>query len=521
MHKQQTQGQSIGTMSRSMLIVMVFTMVGKATGFLRDMLFASRFGAGAAKSAYATADALPCLILSIIITALSTTLIPVYSLQRKEGVEKANRFINNLFTIGIVVSVVVLLLTSAFLEPLANFIMRESDDMETRRLTLELARVMMPMGIFVFLSRISNAYLQANFNFTTPAVSQLVLNIVLVGSILLSRGVNLMYVAVGTVVGWALQFLIQAPALRKAGLSYRPTFSLREPGIREVAILSLPILLSGTFDQLYLFVDKMVAYRGDIGDPGKLDYAYNISTMVSAVLLTTIATILYPNLVRNTDNKRRFAHHFSFGINLIQMIALPAMAALILLCVPVTRIVYERGKFGSEDTLIIATLLASYAAGILGIGLREICNRCFYAFKDTITPMLIGVGVVVVNIGLDYALHPILGPAGIALANAISVTCSGLLLLFLAHRKKGVVDIRRILRCLWKTLLATGGMAAVLLGLYRVFSLGTATGMMLFAGLLISVVIALVVYVGVLLLLKTEELTQALAMAKGKLQKKA
>lgn len=515
---QNEREQGIGTMSRSMLIVMIFTMVGKLAGFFRETVFANYFGAGVIKSAFVTAQDVPCIILSIIVTGFCTTMVPAYATQLKQGPEKANRFVSNLFTIGMVVSIVVLTLTMIFVEPLTNLAMLETDDMEARQLVIQMARIMMPMGIFVFLSRMISAYLQANFNFTVPAISQLFLNIVIIAAIMLSGGGdNITFVAVGVVLGWALQFLVQVPAARRAGLAYRPTFDFKESGFQDVLVLMIPVLIASTFDQLYMWMDRMVAFRGDIGDPGKLDYANRLTTMVSSVLLTTVATVLYPNLVKSVSNRDRFADNLSFGINLNVLIAVPAAVAMIMLSIPITRIVYERGQFSAESTLQTAPLIASYAAGILGMGLRELCNRCFYAYKKPIIPTVVGIGVVLVNIGLNYLLHSIMGVTGIALATAISLTGSGLILLFLAHKQLHVVDWKRILRCLMKTVLATAGMAAVLLALYQVFGMATRAGRSLWLGMGISVIVGVAVYLLILWLCKTEELGMVVRAIKKKL----
>ncbi|MDL2317651.1 murein biosynthesis integral membrane protein MurJ [Eubacteriales bacterium OttesenSCG-928-A19] len=516
-----TREQSVSTMSKSMLIVMIFTMVSKVTGFLRETVLASQYGRTMVTDAFKTAQDLPCIFLSIIVTALSATLIPAYSGQLKESREKANRFINNLFTIGMIFSVIVLIITGLFMDQLVGFVTREAEDPAVRQLTIQLAQMMLPMGIFVFLARITSAYLQANFRFTIPALSQLFLNLTVIGSIMVSRGTNITYVAIGTVLGWALTFVVQLPSLRRTGLAYRPVIDMKDPGIREVLTLMIPVLVSSTFDQLYIIFDRMVAYRGAVGDPSALDYANRVSTMVSAVLLTTVATVLYPNLVRHVDNRDKFADNLSFGINLNLLIALPATAAMILLRVPITRIVYERGMFTAEDTLLTSTLLACYCAGIFGVGMRELCNRCFYAYKDTVIPTIVGVGVVLLNLGLNYLLHAMIGVAGIAAATAISSLASGFVLLFLLYRKHHVLEGKRILRCLWKTALATALMIAVLVLLSSLLNLNALAGMSLLLMLGITCVIGVLVYFVVLKLLRLEELSMLMGAIGRRFRRKA
>lgn len=510
--------RDVKTMSKSMLIVMVFTMVSKITGYLREILLASQYGRTMYADAYTYAQDLPCIVLSVIVAAVSATLIPVFSSRLKEGQEKANRFICNLLTIGTLLSVAVVLLTLLFLDEFATLYIPDAEE-EVRALVIRLARIMMPMGLFVFLARISSAYLQANFRFTVPALSACCLNFVVIAAIVVSRGENITYVALGTLLGWMLQFAVQIPSMRRTNLRYRPVLDFREPGLREVLVLMLPVLVSSAFDQVYLFFDRSIV-SGVVGEVTALSYGNRISTMVSSVLLTTIATILYPNLVKHVDEPNKLRDDLSFGVNLNLLIAIPAMVALVMLCQPITQLVYQRGKFGAEDTLVTAGTLACYSCGILGVGLRELCNRCLYAFKDTKVPTIVGVIAVLMNIVLNYALYPLLGVSGVSLATAISSLTSGSILLVILHRRRKVVDGPRVLRCLWKTLAGSAVMALVLFALSQALDIAGQEGGRFYLSMAILFVSGVGAYVAVLALLKTEELRMALRMVTSRFRRR-
>ena len=172
MLKENEANESVKSLSKSMLVVMVFTMVAKVTGFLRETVLASRFGVSAVTDSYKTAFDIPCIFLSVIVTALSATLIPSYSSQLQKGRDRADRFIRNLFTIGLALSAVVLGLTLMMMETLVCKFFLPGASAEVQQLTIRLATIMLPMGFFTFLARMSTAYLQANFHFAVPAVSQ-------------------------------------------------------------------------------------------------------------------------------------------------------------------------------------------------------------------------------------------------------------------------------------------------------------------------------------------------------------
>jgi putative peptidoglycan lipid II flippase len=209
----------------------------------------------------------------------------------------------------------------------------------------------------------------------------------------------------------------------------------------------------------------------------------------------------------------------SFGININLLIAIPASAALILLAQPVTRLVYERGNFTSESTLLTAGTLACYSAGILGVGIRDICNRCFYAYKSKKIPFLMGTAALLCNVALNYLLYPIYGPSGIAASMAISSLLNGFGLLFLLHWNKKVIDWKKITACFWKVAVATAAMSAGLQLILNLLRIQAQTGKM-FGLLMISMIAAGVgVYLLFLWLLRVEELHAVVGYFKKKLRR--
>lgn len=518
MEEKHSHHQAMGDISRSVLVVMALTMVGKVAGFVREMALARTFGAAQLTDVIKTASELPTFFLGTISIALAAALIPAYAARRKAGKAHADRFINNLLTFAVLFAVPALLVTVLLYEPLVKSFLLVHTDQETQRLAIHLGKLMMPMAVFALLARISSAYLQANFNFTIPAVSQIFFNLVVIAAILLSSKVDATYVAIGTVIGWAAQFAVHLPKMRKLGLAYRPILDAKEPGLRQTLILMAPVLVSSAFDQVYMSFDRSIASQV-AGDISMLDYANRLSMMVSAILVTTIATVFYPSLVRDVDDRGAMSGSLSFGINLNLLIALPASAALVLLCTPITRLVYERGGFTPENTAATAPLLACYAAGIFGVGLRELCNRCFYAFGDVRAPTVVGVLVVAMKIALNYLLYPVLDAAGLAAATTISSLTSGFILLLLLHRRRRVIDGNRIGRCLWKALAATAAMCATLLALSGALSLPSLGGMAFYAAMAGTIVAGIGVYGLVLLLLGTEELRMAVSMIRNRLKR--
>ncbi len=87
---------------------------------------------------------------------------------------------------------------------------------------------------------------------------------------------------------------------------------------------------------------------------------------------------------------------------------------------PIVRVLYERGAFTHEDTLVVSEVLAIFGIGLPAFVLIKAFTPGFFAREDTRTPMLFAAISVAVNVGLALTLFPSMGAPGIAVASAVS-----------------------------------------------------------------------------------------------------
>ncbi|HBQ85681.1 MAG TPA: murein biosynthesis integral membrane protein MurJ, partial [Syntrophomonas sp.] len=140
---------------------------------------------------------------------------------------------------------------------------------------------------------------------------------------------------------------------------------------------------------------------------------------------------------------------------------IPMAVGLIILRVPIVRFVYERGAFTAEATELTALVLLFGSIGLIGVGMREIVARAFYALKDTITPMINGIIAMIVNVALLFIFVGWLnwGVAGMAFASSCSFIFAGVLLTILLRRKIGSIGLRGVLDSLWRSCASAAMMA--------------------------------------------------------------
>ncbi len=132
---------------------------------------------------------------------------------------------------------------------------------------------------------------------------------------------------------------------------------------------------------------------------------------------------------------------------------------------PLVQLIFQRGAFTETSTEMVAWALAFFALGLPAHAVVEVVVRAFYALHDTKTPVMIGIGAMVLNVILSLtfiAVFETLGwmpHGGLALSNSLATTVEMAVLLGIIRRQLGGLEGRRMLASL-----ARIGLAALLMG---------------------------------------------------------
>ena len=121
------------------------------------------------------------------------------------------------------------------------------------------------------------------------------------------------------------------------------------------------------------------------------------------------------------------------------------MVGLIALAGPIVALIFERGSFEPSDTAATAAALAFYAPGLVGYSAVRITVPCFYALGNSLTPTLVSVGSVGLNIILNVVLVRVMGFRGLALGTSIAALANAGVLIFLLRRRLEGLDIDRLM----------------------------------------------------------------------------
>lgn len=499
--------------------LMIVTMLSKVLGFGRELVLTYFYGATDISDVYITSSSIPIILFASIGTAIATTFIPLfYEIDKKNGRDKSLKFTNNILNIVIVIGLILSILGYIFAEQLVKLFAINFSGAKLN-LAIDFTRVMIFGVIFIALSNMMTGWLQIIGKFTIPGMIGFPFNICIIIGIVISSKGNINTMAIGTLIGIASQFLFQLPFAIKSGYKYKPYINLKDEYIRKMIALILPVFIGVGVNQINAIVDKSLASTLGDGAITVLNSANRLNGFVLGLFITTIATIIYPNLSKlsNEDNKENFVEVIVQSINAVVLLIIPISVGAIILAEPVVRIVFERGAFNSEATSMTAIALACYSIGMLSFGLREILNKVFYSIQDTKTPMINGALSMGMNIVFNIILVKFLGHVGLALATSISALICIILLFNSLKKKIGYFGQDKIIKTTLKSLIASIVMGVVTHFIYNILANILGTGFIKEALVLFgSVAIGALVYGVLVILLKIQEVSVITNMIKKK-----
>ena len=219
-----------------------------------------------------------------------------------------------------------------------------------------------------------------------------------------------------------IQLLLPVPWLRGLDGRLQLVLDWRDPAVRRIFALMLPVTLTLGLINVSAVVDTLIASRLVDPDlaPAAINSAFRLYMLPQGMFSVAVATVLFPALARLAarNDLAGFRATVSTGLRQIGFLLIPASVVSAVLAEPIVRLVYERGAFTESDTTIVAQCLAAFSLGLVFNGWMLMLTRGFYGLQSNWLPTLIAVGTVVLNAILDVAFYPV-GVWGIPLATSL------------------------------------------------------------------------------------------------------
>jgi len=476
---------------KSVWTIIIFGIVSKILGFIKEILIASKIGCCFRTDAYFIAFTGATLLAEILGEGISTSMVPVLlKIETKEGKEKKIGYVNNLLHIIMLTSLILMIL-GWFLSPIIIRIMAKGFRGEEFHLAVKLMRVGLPIISLIMIRSVFVAYLQSNHGFKAGAKSWVYYNIVYIIYLVLFNQYGTYGLMVAGILASLSQLFSVIPASKNMGYRYEKKLDIKDVYLKEMLIVMLPILLALSINRINIIVDKTVASSLSAGSISWLNYANDIIQLVLGIFVTAIVTVLFPIISQeyHGEDVESLKNTMKKGMGWILNIIVPATLILVLLSEPIVRLFFQRGAFGPEATHMTAKALTYYALGLGSMAFVLILTKIHYAMHDSLTPTIHAILGVIINIILSIVLSEYMGTAGIALATSISTTLVTILLITGLNNKMKVIDIHKNWKSLIKFILRAIIMAIAVWVSFNLLGDN-------FLGLIISIVLGIGIYVG-------------------------
>lgn len=558
--KPETQNPKPKSIARSAGIVSIAVMGSRILGLVREQVFAAFFGPGVANDAFNIAFRIPNMLRDLFAEgALSAAFVSTFSRTLTQKGEREAWRLANLVSNGLVLVLSVIVITGIVFAPqIVGLLFESSPNVSPDQthfafqLAVKLTRVLFPFLLMVSLAAVAMGILNSKDRYGVPASASTMFN---VGSIIgglffaylfapeyIANGASALIhqhkllrddtgaasaitgMAIGTLVGGMMQWLIQVPSLRSVGFRWEPILSFRDEGVRQVMRMMAPAIIGSAALQVNLVINTTFATSLGEGRVSWLQFAFRLIYLPIGMFGVAISTATLPAASRAAaaDNLEEFRRTIAQALRLTFLLTIPSAVGLIVLNKPIIALIYQHGgRFTEYDTAQTGIALAYYTIGLTAYSAVRVLAPAFYALKETRVPMMASLFSIITNYAVAKSTVDYfgMGHRGLALSiSAVSIVNFALLFVFL-RRKVGKMEGGNLFPTFAKVSAAAAVMGAIcwLVSQQIEATMGTVSLAARLIDVGASIAIGMTVFYLAVRALKVGELDQMTNMLKRKL----
>jgi putative peptidoglycan lipid II flippase len=411
-------------------------LLSRVAGLLREKLLAYHLGTGLAAEAFRAALRIPNLLQNLLGDGvLSGAFVPTYArLVRDQREQDAGRLAGAIASLLVLVTALLVMVGVLLAEPLTRILTPGFPAGSAKaELTVTLVRVLFPSLGFLVLSAWCLGVLNAHRQFFRAYVAPVLWNAAIIvaltiaaatgrGSIDLARAV-----ALGALIGAALQFLFQLPAVLRSVPGLRLRVGKDVPGLRDVLHASGGVIVGRGIVQLSAYLDLAIASLLAAGAVAALGYAQVLYLLPVSLFGMSVAAASLPELATlPVEQHSRLTEDVERGMRRIAAFVLPTALVYLALGEHTVGLLFGGGAFGAPEIRQVALVLGAYSLGLLATTQSRLLQSALYGLDDTRTPARIAALRVAVSTSAGVLLMVVLdsyrwGPGGLEQVSPIGL----------------------------------------------------------------------------------------------------
>lgn len=449
--------------------VSVATIFAQACGFVSSIAIAHLLGANNSTDAYFLALSVPMLVYGTFLAGVRQGAIPALTPESGLGPKAFAKAGSELVSTTIAVTVLLSLVATAVAIAILSLTIGNPALLARARVDAVALTPLGPLGatiaslaaILAVRDRFTAAAIVLAFDPLTRILLLLIAGRTLGTAPLIIA--NLAGNAVAVVALWVL--------VRRAGIELRLHWPTRSPFVRRLVFAATPLLISSVVIQANPVVDRTMASSLGSGSITSLE----LGLRLFAVPMTLIgATLIGP--LTATWAKRKEAGGWpavrdsvNRTVDTFALIVPPILVLGIGLRHQLISLMYQGGAYSAHATRLTAAVFAMFLVGLPAQLITIPFATLFVVEAAVIFIMMTGFVNVLLNVGLNFALRPVLGVSGIALSTSVTYTLVLALYVISARRRWGGLENPFSGWAGIRAALAVGLMAIVTYGLTSTF----------------------------------------------------
>ena len=455
-------------------LVFILTLVAKLLGVVREMLQANYFGTGIDADLYTASYNSTLYLFTTVCYALCIAAVPILTQEFAAKRERGIRAANNLVTITLLGSLGVVGVWQVLASTPLVGVLWDVAESELPRL-VGYIRIMSCALPIVAMAYLMVALFQATDHYELQGSMSIPYNVFLaVFLFLFGSKLGIGGIVVASTFAWLLQLGMSLPYAHKENYRYRPALDLRADYIgRYFKTAAVSVLTTSVFLFCYL-IDTSTASAFDSGAVSSFYYADKLFTPLTTTVLYSISAVMFPRFNREFT-KDDTGSYLSYIWNVTEntlLFIFPVCAMMSAFGTDIIRVIFESGSFTAESTEVTGNIFGMYALGMSAFAVLDLLNKAYYAMKKALVPLLINLGILVLNLILNSLFDT---GSGVALATSAAITVGALVMIAELFRGRKIVRIVPLA----KGLAAAGAMAVVLYGGHALLVNGLESKLML------------------------------------------
>lgn len=405
----ESQFRSIGHKKASGMLV-AFALLSYVMGFLRDLLIAYYFGAEKITDAYYSAFMIPDAIYTITAAGiLGGVFMPMLAKIRKHSEQSYLDYLSAFLFFNTLTTGVLAALAYIFMPEIMGLMLAKAD-LATLNLSIELSRLLLWSPILFCLANTLSSFLMSNKHYFSYSLGPVLYNVGLIsGLFLFADTMGIVSAIYGIIIGLMMMLLVRIWDFKTLGLKLR--FRFWHSSIWESVKLSIYKVCTILTVQVSLMVFNFVAYGLSEGSLSAFNYAKNVQSLAVSLFGIAISQAVFPFLIDHkvdSDSKELNGLVEKTFLKILFFVW-PASLGLFLVASDLVEVLFYRGAFDAADVALTSSVLMVLSLSIVFESMNHLFSRIYYAFLDTLRPVIIALLFLAANVGSALLLSDYFG----------------------------------------------------------------------------------------------------------------